>query len=267
MKNKLLILLIPAIIFSCKSEKKSDIIEDTNYQEEALDVTTSIYPENISKVFEAHGGLDAWNKMQALKFTMPKESGAEITTTDLKNRYSLIEMPEHTIGYDGSNVWLQNNSDAAYKGKPKFYYNLMFYFYAMPFVLADDGIIYEDIEPLEFEGKAYPGIKIAYESGVGESPDDEYIIYYEADTHQMVWLGYTVTYFTQEKSKEFHFIKYSNWQEVNGLILPETLTWYGYENNKPTEKQRDLKFTDIQLTGEKIDATLFEKPDAAEFVE
>ena len=53
----------------------------------------------------------------------------------------------------------------------------MFYFYAMPFILADDGIIYEDVAALKFEGKSYPGIKISYESGVGESPEDEYILY------------------------------------------------------------------------------------------
>ena len=58
-----------------------------------------------------------------------------------------------------------NKIQRAIKGIPKFYYNLMFYFYAMPFILADDGIVYEDVKPLDIEGKSYPGIKISYESG------------------------------------------------------------------------------------------------------
>ena len=79
----------------------------------------------------------------------------------------------------------------------------------------------------------------------------------------MTWLGYTVTYFSKEKSKEFHFIKYSNWQTVDGLALPETLTWYNYENNLPTTKRNDLQFTDIKLSKETPDADIFEVPEGA----
>ena len=80
----------------------------------------------------------------------------------------------------------------------------------MPFVLADDGITYTNVEPLIVEGKEYPGIKISYEAEIGESPEDEYIMYYDADSNKMAWLGYTVTYFTKEKSKDWHFIKYAD---------------------------------------------------------
>lgn len=259
MKIKALILTLFIVAVSCKNKTTPTV----DYSEEKLDVTTSIYPENITKVFNAHGGLDTWNTMKSLEFTMKKPDGDEITTTDLKNRSSLIEMPNHMIGFDGETVWLKNKDTAQYKGNPKFYYNLMFYFYAMPFILADDGINYEDVDPLVFEDKIYPGIKISYESGVGESPEDEYILYYDSQTHQMTWLGYTVTYFSKEKSKEFHFIKYSNWQTVDGLALPETLTWYNYENNLPTTKRNDLQFTDIKLSKETPDADIFEVPEGA----
>jgi hypothetical protein len=83
----------------------------------------------------------------------------------------------------------------------------------------------------------------------------------------MEWLGYTVTFFSKEKSKEFHFIKYSNWQTFNGLVLPETLTWYKYENNLPTEKRNDLKFTNIKLTKEKPESQIFEMPEGAKIIE
>lgn len=262
MKKSLLIVVVISI-FACKNKTTPTI----DYSEETLDVTTSIYPENITKIFNAHGGIDAWNTMKSLEFTMKKPNGNEITTTNLKNRKSLINMPNHTIGFDGEQVWLKNKDTAIYKGNAKFYYNLMFYFYAMPFILADDGIIYENVKPLEFEGKSYPGIKISYEAGVGESPEDEYILYYDSETNKMEWLGYTVTYFTKEKGKEFHFIKYSNWQTIEGLVLPETLTWYNYENNLPTTKRNDLLFTDIKISTETPDSSIFEIPAGATIVE
>jgi len=262
MKNSIL-LLVAISIFACKN-KTTPTVE---YSDENLDVTTSIYPENITKIFKAHGGLDRWNTMNTLKFTMPKDAGNEVTTTHLKNRKSLIDMPNHTIGFDGENVWLKNKDTVQYKGNAKFYYNLMFYFYAMPFILADDGIIYEDVAALNFEGKSYPGIKISYENGVGESPEDEYVLYYDEETNKMVWLSYTVTYFSKEKSKEFRFINYSNWQDVEGLLLPETLTWYNYENNLPTTKRNDVMFTDVILSKENPSDNLFEMIEGAKIVE
>ena len=231
---KHIILLLTVLLFiSCKEQKKEAVLPFDDRV--ALDVKT--YPENISKIFEAHGGLDYWNALRSLEFTMTKPSGAERTLTDLRNRKSHISTDKFQISYNGKDVWIKQDS-LHYKGKPQFYYNLMFYFYSMPFILADDGIIYSDAVPLVFEGKTYPGIKIGYNAGVGQSSDDEYILYYDSETYKMAWLGYTVTFFTKEKSKEFHFIKYSNWQEVDGLVLPEMLTWYGYENNQPTKKER-----------------------------
>ncbi len=257
--KKILLLALAISVLACKNKTTPTV----DYSEENLDITTSIYPENITKIFDAHGSLDKWNAMKSLEFTMKKPNGDEVTTTNLQSRKSLIEMPNHTIGFNGENVWLKNKDTATYKGNPKFYYNLMFYFYAMPFILADDGIIYEDVAPLVFEGASYPGIKISYEAGVGESPEDEYILYYDSKTNKMEWLGYTVTYFSKEKSKEFHFIRYSNWQTLEDLVLPETLTWYKSENNLLTEKRKDLQFTDIKISTEKPKATIFEVPESA----
>ena len=264
--KKIILLALTISILSCKNKTTKTV----EYLEENLDITTSIYPENITKVFDAHGGLDKWNTMKFLEFTMEKPDGNEVTTTNLKNRKSLIEMPNHSIGFDGENVWLKNKGTEAYKlygGNPRFYYNLMFYFYAMPFILADDGIIYTDAEPLEFEGVTYPGINISYENGIGESSEDEYVLYYNPDTFKMEWLGYTVTFFSKEKGKELHFRRYSNWQDVNGLSLPETIVSYDYENNKPTTAKADTKFINIKVSEEKPEADIFEAPAGATMVE
>ena len=265
MKFKSLALIALLIASSCK-DANNKVEASVDYSKENLDVSTTVYPENISKIFEAHGGLDTWRQMQTLKFTMPKESGNEVTSTDLHNRSSLIEMPKHTIGFDGSELWLHKKDTTSYKGNPRFYYNLMFYFYAMPFVLADDGIVYTDVEPLVFEGQEYPGIKIGYEAGVGESPDDEYIIYYNKETNQMEWLAYTVTYFSKEKSKKFSYIKYNNWLTIADVKLPKSMDWYVVEEGKPVKLRNTREFTDIVVSKEKLDKTVFKKPENGETI-
>lgn len=257
MKKVTLFILLIIAFTACKQETKTE-----NYSEKELDVTTSVYPETISKIFDAHGGIDAWNAFESLYFEIEKPEGNDKYDVALKSRKSLITSQYHLLGFDGENVWLKNLDTVTYKSNPKFYYNLMFYFYAMPFVLGDDGINYSEAEPLEFEGTTYPGLSISYDSGVGESPEDEYILYYHPETFKMEWLGYTVTYFSKEKGKEFHFIKYSDWQEASGLQLPKTLTWYNYENNKPTTLRNAVNFVNLKISKEMPNEDLFKVVDS-----
>ena len=267
MKFKSVFLIALLVFASCKDNKTTETTEIVDYSEEQLDVTTSMYPESITKVFDAHGGIDTWNTMKTLSFTMEKPNGKEMTTTNLKTRAERIETPTYTIGFDGTTLWVNEKDGNAYKGNARFYKGLMMYFYAMPFIVGDDGIIYEEAAPLEFEGKTYPGILISYEAGIGVSPDDQYIIYYNEETGQMQWLGYTVTFGKDGKSKDFHFIRYNDWQTVNGLVLPKRLDWYTYENNKPIELRNTVEFMNVTVSENAPDHALFEKPESAKLID
>ena len=83
----------------------------------------------------------------------------------------------------------------------------------------------------------------------------------------MAWLGYTITYFSKEKSKDFHYIKYSEWQQVNGLLLPKTLQWYQVVDGKITEKRNVVQFTNVMVSKAKMDDVIFLKPEKAEIIE
>ena len=82
----------------------------------------------------------------------------------------------------------------------------------------------------------------------------------------MTWLAYTVTYGEGEKSDDWHFIKYDDWQTVNGIVLPKKLTWYNVENGKPTDERSDITFDKVTLTETNLEASVFEKPDKAVIV-
>jgi hypothetical protein len=226
-----------------------------------------IYPKDITAVFDAHGGINTWNNMRNLCFTLEKEQGNETHTTDLKSRKSRIETDKFTLGFDGEKVWLAQDSTYYQPSRARFYHNLMFYFYAMPFVLGDDGITYTKEKPLVFNGTSYPGTRISFGAGVGDAPDDEYILYRDADTNQMAWLAYTVTYGKNEKSDRFSFIKYDQWEDVNGVLLPKTLQWYKVVDGIPTEMRNEMTFTKPTATETQLDEMLFSKPENGTFVE
>ena len=109
MKNLIIIIVVNLILFSCKNESKIEVslIKDINKE----DITTSIYPESITKVFDAHGGIDTWNTMQTLSFTMNKPNGKELTITDLKTRAERIDTPTYTMGNDGKTLWIDEKYD------------------------------------------------------------------------------------------------------------------------------------------------------------
>jgi len=223
------------------------------------------YPPQLQTMFTAHGGLDNWKKMNNLCFEMKGKNGDETHTVSLPNRKTKIESKDWSIGHDEIGVWLLKH-DLGYEGNPVFYHNLMFYFYAMPFVIADPGTNYEVIATTELKGKMYDGLKVSYNKNVGDSPEDEYILYFDPETHKMEWLAYTVTFKEQKKSDDWHYIKYDKWQDVNGLILPEKLTWWNVENGKPKSEKMDIKFDKVTATETTLDAYVFAKPAEAQYV-
>ena len=269
MKNYIFAITLPLVFLACKQKNAiSETLETTEDTKETFEVETANYPENLSKVFDAHGGIDVWKSMKSLAFTMEKPDGNEVILTNLNSREALLENPKTTIGFDGKNVWLLNKTEEAYNGyDPKFGYNLMFYFYAMPFILSDDGINYADAEPLVFDGVTYPGIQVTYNAGVGETPEDRYVLYYNPTTYQMEWLGYTVTFVPGIDKKELHFRRYSDWQKVNGLLLPQTIVGYGFKDDKPTDAKKSTRFVDIQINNKAIESGKFTKPENANFME
>lgn len=263
MKKVLLFIAILVIAIACKNdskESKEEVI--TSFTEEKSESSIN-YPAELQEIFKAHGGLAQWNKMNTLKFSIPKsEENIESQTIDLKTRYTLIENEDFSIGYNGEDVWVKEGV-TEYKGDAGFYHNLMFYFFSMPFVLGDKGLNYQNIEALNYEGSSYPGIKVTFNAGIGASPKDEYYLYYDPQTKKMAWLGYTVTYQTGKASDKVNLIKYDEWQETNGLLLPKTIAWFNYEDGTIGEMRNEVNFEDITVTNNKVDAEIFKMPEGA----
>ncbi len=261
MRFSICIFLSIILLASCKNDASQN---ETVPNDSTIKAQIN-YPDALTKIFDAHGSLAKWKEMKSLSYEIVKEGGNEKQVIDLVSRNERIEASSFKTGYNGNEYWLE--ADTSYKGNPKFYHNLMFYFYAMPFVLADDGIIYSETDPLVFEDEAYPGIRISYKSGIGESPEDEYFIHYNPTTYQMEWLGYTVTFFSGEKSKKVKWIRYNDWKLNNELLLPKSMTWYKLEEGQITDPRDPTEFVNISLSKEPTDPKMFEMTANAKIVE
>jgi hypothetical protein len=221
-----------------------------------VDNTTHHIPE-ITKVFDAHGGFDIWSSLKMLSYDM----GGSTTLTELQNRYARIESVEQTVGFDGENVWVYPASDDADRQRMR--YNLMFYFYAFPFVVGDPGVNYEVLDAIDLDGKTYNQVKVSYNAGVGDAPNDNYIICSDPETNQMQWLLYTAT-FGGGVEEKYSLIKYEGWQSFGSVMLPTSLQWYKYQDGVVGDARGDAReFTNIKVSKEYPSMDNFKMPEGA----
>lgn len=117
--KKILLLSIIVLTISCKNKKQEKV--DT---EVIVEVKKEFFPAELGKVFEKHGGIDAWRKAQILSFN----KGKEIHTADLHSRKIVINSPKYSLGFDGKEVWLDQESSTAFKGNKDFIITSIFIF-------------------------------------------------------------------------------------------------------------------------------------------
>ena len=81
----------------------------------------------------------------------------------------------------------------------------------------------------------------------------------------MAWLGYTVTYRTGEKSENIKWIRYNDWEISNGLLLPNSISWYTVEDEEIKGLRNQVVFEDITLSKEAKPTTFYDKPEMGEY--
>ena len=265
--SALSICLLAIFTFNCNpSNSNNSGTDSTSESKPSTTKTPTNLPAELIAGLNAHGGLGAWSKMKMMEYTLGEGDAAETHLINLANRKTLISQKDFQIGFDGQEVWVAPNKNAYREGKSsaRFYHNLNFYFFAMPFVLADPGINYEILPQKEMDGKTYDGVKVSYNEGVGDSPEDYYIAYFDSETHQMYLLLYTVTYYSGEANEKYRALVYDNWETVNGLLLPKTLKGFTYEDGELGETRYEKVFENLKLSETAPEEGLFEMPAEAE---
>ncbi|MEM9833610.1 MAG: DUF6503 family protein [Bacteroidota bacterium] len=222
------------------------------------------YPAVLQQALEAHGGLDRWKSFGKLEYDLYRgEDLVDHQLIALNTRKVLLNNEQYTIGFDGQQVWVSPDTSAYSGPSARFYHNLQFYFFALPFVLADPGIKYEVLEPRQFQEKMYDGLRITYEPEVGDAADDEYIAYFDQSTHQLYLLLYTVTYFSQSPATRYSARIYEEWQTINGLKMPLQVQSYRWENDSLGEQRGVTGYRNVVLDEIPPDQSMFLMPNEA----
>lgn len=249
--KKIILLSLSILVMACGGKSTSEV-------QETPQTNASHHSASIAKVFDAHGGFDNWSKLKMLTY----ENGGSKTTVELQNRYTRIESETQTVGFDGERVWVNPPSENASRQRMR--YNLMFYFYAFPFVVGDPGVNYDPMNPIEIKGERYNAVKVTYNAGIGDAPNDSYIILSNQQTDRMEWLMYTATFGGAAKDS-YSLIRYGGWKEMGGVILPSSLQWYSYVDGEAGEPRGGANlFENIKVSQEYPSMDKFKMPEGAQ---
>lgn len=244
--NAVIILFV--LFISCAPEKQTS------------DTPKRIFPDIFKNGLEAHGGLETWDSYGTLTFSEVNETDTTQYTIDLKTRDELIEkFGAYKISYFQDSIIIFPNKDSFPGKDPKFFHNLRFYFFSIPFVTADNGAFQEELPPQELNGITYNRVKVTFGEGVGDAPKDQYILWFNQTDNMLALINYSVTYYDENKAENYNAIVYQNWKEVGGLKLPQEMIGYKWENNTLGEERYRKKFADITLTKDQPEKSFFTK--------
>ncbi|MDR7131303.1 hypothetical protein J2X69_003664 [Algoriphagus sp. 4150] len=215
----------------------------------------------FTTILDAHGDWQKWYNSKAESYAMIHEGvmTEENALINLDSRKIRLSNTEFEIGFDGSQTWISPSREA-YKGKSvKFYHNLYFYFFNIPYVFTDQGVTVEKVADKSLNGKKYPTFQAKFDSSTGSSPKDQYFMLINPETNRLEYLLYNVTYFGDE-NPPLSALKYEDYRNAGGVYFPRILTGYTFDNDSTGNLKYQVTFADALLLDEEFDSEIFKRP-------
>ncbi len=228
------------------------------------------------QAMEAHGGLANWYSKGPLYFRFDyknlKTGGPDtyqtVDTWSARARHQLASEPAIEYGWDGNKAW-KYPAAAEIAENPRFWALTPYYFVGVPFVLADEGIQLDYEGEIAFEGNTYHQVRATFGDGIGDAPEDFYVVYIDTKTSRVGGLRYVVSYpgFYKkgEHSEEKHMTFYEA-QPVDGIVFPKTIKTYAWDGKQPGEQMVNITITDLAFKPDTLDE-FFSIPDGSRVME
>ena len=226
----------------------------------------------VWKFMEFHGGLLKWWSQGPISFRFnyqPRNgTGTPRDTYETADYWRSLTRHQRSVnseveyGWDGEKAWVYPDS-ASIPYNIRFWALTPYYFVGMPFVFADEGINIELEEDTDYEGVRYKTVRITFEQGMGDAPDDFYVLYIHPETYRLSAIRYVVSYpayfpnggHTQEK-----LMTYEGQQVVEGITLPEKHRTFMWEaDGSVGDYVTDITLSEVKFSSDTL-LKYFEAP-------
>lgn len=193
--------------------------------------------EVVESMIAAHGGMERWAAAPAVSFEDEFKQGAATSgavsrvTVEQGPRRAYIDFPgtDTYLAWDGEKAWSEN---WAAPMPPRFLALLNFYFLNLPWLALDPGVHLGEpgTARLWDDPTEYVTVKMTFGEGVGDTPDDYYVLYIHPETRRLAATEYTVTYDALlpegVDSTPPHILVFDRHETVDGLVVPTHYTIY-----------------------------------------
>jgi hypothetical protein len=217
--------------------------------------------EEFKKLLDAHGDWSKWINAKGFSFAMVHETNLEWENhyISLPDRKVRIDADSWQMGNDGEKVWISPNRQAFQGKSVRFYHNLYFYFFSIPYIFTDPGVSVKKTENKLVNGQSYEAFEVSFSEKVGVSPKDKYFMLLDPESGRVAWVLYTVTFFDPNNTS-LSALKYEDYRDAGGLVFPRVMTGYQFENDSTRNLNYQVSFSDVFLVEEPLDEELFAMP-------
>lgn len=225
MSRTTLVMLVSCATWACAPESPAPA------PEAATPAPESPADRFAAPVERAHG-REAWLSRPALAAALEIDFGGntilegDITFTTDMSRSRIDTAAGPRVTWDGTTAWV--SPGVAQLPMARFHVLTWPYFLLAPIKLRDPGSRLEPLGKRELRSGTYDAARLSFEAGVGDSPDDWYVVYANPETHRLHAMAYIVTFGTTvEKAEEApHAIVYDELAEVEGALVPTRMRFY-----------------------------------------
>lgn len=230
----------------------------------------------VQRGIDRHGGLAAWFGGRAIAFDyrydpVDGDAMASRQTIDLlasRAYHEVLEPGKGRFAFNGERAWVLLEVPG-FRAPPRFWSLTPYYFVGLPFVLGDPGVKLQ-IVPDDPAAAGLPPadvVKVTYESGTGDAPDDYYVLYFAKDDGRLLATRYIVSYAPMMKARGIahtpeKLLVYSDLQKAGPLTLARVHTTYAFPEGKRGDKVTDATVGDVVFPAE-FDETRLDMPEGA----
>ncbi len=202
-------------------------------------------PQLLDKTIEYHDPYDAWRSFHAqLSITTETPNRSDRISDILLNLSTqyfkltvkrngniveqILDKDKCSLTLNGSTSFSEEDTKThgltcERAGTMKDYYT---YLYGLPMKLRDSGaILNPKIQTRTFKGREYLVLKVNYKEQVGK---DTWYFYFDPKTYAMK----VYRFFHDESKNDGEYILLSGEEEVSGIRMPKTRTWYYNKDDK-----------------------------------
>ena len=157
----------------------------------------------IEAMVEAHGGLERWRSIPAIRFDNVMHNNYhgknefawwvahEVIDQQTRKVWQEWPMDDARIGYDGKDVWSVNWN----RGNPSaFMVHFFYYFVNLPWLTQDDGVQLSEVSRFKWPGidEELYEVRMTFDGAptVGKSGNDFYVLYIHPENYRLVGYQY-----------------------------------------------------------------------------